>query len=103
MSIRINDANYDDEIKNSSVPVILEFYSDSCIPCKAISPILGDIEDDYEGKIKVAKVNVNADGEFAQRFDVKASPTIVYIANGEEFDRTVGIVSKEDILERFGY
>lgn len=102
MSIRINESNFEEEVLKSEIPVILDFYSDSCIPCKAMSAVLGDIEDDYEGKVKIAKVNVNVDSSLAEKYEVSASPTLLYFARGNEVDRTVGMLSKEDILEKVG-
>ncbi len=102
MSIRINESNFEEEVLKSEIPVILDFYSDSCIPCKAMSAVLGDIEDDYEDKVKIAKVNVNIDSSLAEKYEVSASPTLLYFVNGNEVDRTVGMLSKEDILEKVG-
>ncbi len=100
--MRINKDNIQKEVIESEIPVILEFYSDSCIPCKALSPILGEIEDEYEDKIKVCKVNVSAEADLAGEYGVMASPTILYFVDGEEIDRTRGMVSKEDILDKIG-
>lgn len=102
MSVRINSANIQKEVIESDVPVILEFYSDSCIPCKALSPVLGDIEDEYEGRVKVCKVNVNIDRDLAEKYEVMAAPTMLFFENGKEIDRVKGIASKDDILDRFG-
>ena len=66
MAKRISKEEFEDEVLNSKLPVVVEFYSDSCIPCKQLSPILGGIEDDYEDRLKVVKVNVNFDSELAQ-------------------------------------
>ncbi len=75
--------NFDVKVLQSELPVIVEFYSDSCIPCKQLSPILGGIEDDYEDQVKVYKVNVNFDAELAEKYQVMASPTILFFKGGE--------------------
>ena len=62
MAARVSKDNFEAEVLQASIPVLVEFYSDSCIPCKQMSPILGDIEDDYEDRLKVVKVNANFDG-----------------------------------------
>ena len=72
MAARISKDNFETEVLNSALPVLVEFYSDSCIPCKQMSPILGGIEDDYEDKLKVVKVNVNYDAELAEQYSVMA-------------------------------
>ena len=61
MAARVSKDNFEAEVLQASTPVLVEFYSDSCIPCKQMSPILGDIEDDYEDRLKVVKVNANFD------------------------------------------
>ena len=63
---------------DADLPVVVEFYSDSCIPCKQLSPILGGLEDDYEDQVKVVKVNVNFDAGLAQKYEVAASPTLLF-------------------------
>ena len=66
MAKRVSKDDFDKEVLQSELPVIVDFYSDSCIPCKQLSPILGDIEDDYEDKAKVVKVNINFDEELME-------------------------------------
>ena len=65
MAARISKADFDEKVLKSKLPVIVDFYSDSCVACKKLAPVLGDIEDDYEDKLHVYKVNTNFDGELA--------------------------------------
>lgn len=97
MAARVNQEQFAEEVLKSELPVLAEFYSDSCIPCKQLSPILGDIEDDFEGKLKVVKINVNFDGELAAEYQVMASPTILFFRQGQEVKRTRGLVKKEEL------
>lgn len=99
MAVRINKDNFQAEVLDSTLPVIVEFYSDSCIPCKQLAPILGDIEDDYEEQLKVLKVNVNFDAELAEQYSVMASPTILFFKGGEEVNRIRGLVKKPQLEE----
>lgn len=99
MAARVNQEQFESEVLKSELPVLVEFYSDSCIPCKQLSPILGDLEDDYEDKIKVVKVNVNFDADLAAEHEVMASPTILFFQNGKEVNRTRGLVKKEELEE----
>lgn len=104
MAARVSGENFKREVLESELPVLVEFYSDSCIPCKQLSPILGDIEDDYEDSLKVVKVNVNFDAELAQQYEVMASPTILFIKDGQEVERIRGLVKKaelEDTVKKF--
>lgn len=102
MAVKVNSENIKSEVLDSDIPVILEFYSDSCIPCKALSPVLGEIEDENEGKLKVCKVNTAYQTELAQNYEILSTPTMVFFQNGEEIDRLSGVHSKDDILEIFG-
>lgn len=99
MAIRVNEENFEKEVLKSEIPVLVEFYSDSCIPCKRLSPILGDLEEEYEDKLKVVKVNVNFDEKLAQDYEVLASPTMVFFKNGEEINRIRGLKKKNEIEE----
>ncbi len=98
MAVRVSAEDFDAKVLQSELPVIVEFYSDSCIPCKQLSPILGGIEDDYEDKVNVYKVNVNFDAELAEKYTVMASPTILFFKGGEEVSRIRGLV-KRNVLE----
>ena len=99
MAKRVSKEEFTSEVLQSELPVVVEFYSDSCIPCKQLSPILGEIEDDYEDKLKVVKVNVNFDAELAQEYDVAASPTLLFFKEGKEADRIRGLVKRPELEE----
>lgn len=102
MAKRVSKDDFEKEVVQSELPVIVDFYSDSCIPCKQLSPILGDIEDDYEDRAKVVKVNINFDEELMEKYEVMASPTLVFFKDGEEKGRTRGLVKKAEIEEKLG-
>ena len=97
MAKRIGTAEFEAEVLKEKLPVIVEFYSDSCIPCKQLSPILGGIEDDYEDQVKVVKVNVNFDADLAGEYQVMASPTILFFKDGREVDRIRGLVKRPEL------
>ena len=97
MAKRVSKDDFEKEVLQSELPVIVDFYSDSCIPCKQLSPILGDIEDDYEDKAKVVKVNINFDEELMEKYEVMASPTLVFFKDGEEVNRIKGVAKKADL------
>jgi thioredoxin 1 len=99
MAQRVGTADFEEKVLKSSIPVVVEFYSDSCIPCKQMAPILGDIEDDYEDKVSVYKVNVNFDSDLASTYQVMASPTILFFKDGQETDRIRGLAKKEALVE----
>ena len=97
MAARISKDNFEAEVLKSELPVLVEFYSDSCIPCKQMSPILGGIEDDYEDKLKVVKVNVNFDAELAEQYSVMASPTLLRFQDGQEVERARGLTKRPQL------
>ena len=99
MAKRVNAEEFEAEVLKASLPVIVEFYSDSCIPCKQLSPVLGGIEDDYEDKLIVVKVNVNFDAELAQKYEVAASPTLLFFKEGKEVNRIRGLVKRKELEE----
>lgn len=99
MAKRIGKADFDALVKTAEGLVLVEFYSDTCIPCKQLSPILGDIEDDYEETVTVYKVNVNFDAELAGDYQVMSSPTLILFKDGEAVDRKKGLVKKEELAK----
>ena len=93
MAKRVSSEDFEAEVLGSDLPVVVEFYSDSCIPCKQLSPILGGLEDDYEDQVKVVKVNVNFDAGLA------ASPTLLFFKDGSEVERIRGLVKRPKLEE----
>lgn len=101
MALRINQDNFEEKVLRSDKPVLLDFYSDTCIPCKRMAEPLGDVEDEYEDKIHVYKINVNYDEKLAEQYHVMSAPTLVFLVEGEEKSRLVGAAGKEDIVKLF--
>lgn len=99
MAKRVSSEDFEAEVLGSDLPVVVEFYSDSCIPCKQLSPILGGLEDDYEDQVKVVKVNVNFDAGLAQKCEVAASPTLLFFKDGSEVERIRGLVKQPELEE----
>lgn len=99
MAERISKDNFSNKVLNSSIPVLVDFYSDSCIPCKKLAPLLGDLEDEHEEDIKVYKVNVNYDMEVAEDYNVMGTPSLLLFSNGQLQGRKVGAPSREDLFQ----
>ena len=89
----ITNDNFESEVLNSNIPVLLEFYSDSCIPCKRMSPILAELEEEHTD-IKVSKLNIKFGADTARKYNVMSSPTIVFFKDGEEVNRIKGVAKK---------
>ena len=101
MAVRANADNFEELVLKEEKPVLVDFYSDTCIPCKMLAGTLGDVEEEYEDKIKIYKVNVNFDADLAATYSVMAAPTLVLFVNGEEKGRLKGAVEKEEIVTLF--
>ncbi len=99
--VAITTSNYDDEVVNSDVPVLIDFWAEWCMPCKMIAPVLAEISDEYAGRLKVGKLDVDSEGELAMKFSVQSIPTLILIKGGEEVGRKVGALPKPAIEELF--
>ena len=99
MAERIKLSDFEEKVLNSSVPVLVDFYSDSCVPCKRLSPVLFALEEEYAEKLKIVKININFDSELAEKYEVQAAPTLVFFKNGEEVSRPRGAVKQAEIKE----
>lgn len=97
-TIQLTNQNFDAEVLQSALPVIVDFYADWCGPCKMIAPALEEIANEQAGCVKVAKVNVDDQSELAQRFNVQSLPTLLYFHNGEVVNQLIGATSKKNIL-----
>ena len=95
--VNIDSTNFESEVKNSDVPVLVDFWAPWCGPCKMISPILEELAGDYEGKVKVAKINVDNNQELASQFGIRGIPTVMIFKDGEVANSFVGLRPKEDL------
>ena len=97
--IILTNENFEDEVMYSEIPVLIDFWATWCGPCRMVGPIVSELAEEYDGKVKVGKVDVDEQPELAERFMVQSIPTLVYIKNGEEAARQVGFVPKEKLKE----
>ena len=100
MADRANDDTFAAEVLESLLPVLVEFYSEGCIPCKRISPVLAELEDQFAGKCKIVKVSVALSPLLVEKYAVMAAPTLVFFSNRRERDRIRGAATKETIVRK---
>lgn len=97
MAQRIKEEQFNELVLDAKLPVLVDFYSDTCIPCKKLNGPLGDMEEDNEGKLLVYKVNVNYDEALAKQYAVASVPTLVFFKEGKEVSRNTGAASYDEI------
>ena len=96
--IKVTDQNFEQEVLNSDIPVLIDFYADWCGPCKMLSPIVEEIAKE-NSNIKVVKVDVDESQKTAIKYQIMSIPTLVVINNGNEATRSVGVIGKSQILD----
>lgn len=95
--IKLTKANFEQEVVNSDIPVLVDFWATWCGPCKMIAPFVTEIANENEGKIKIGKINVDEEPELAVQFKISSIPTLMLFENGQARDMLVGYRPKADI------
>ncbi|NPA71422.1 MAG: thioredoxin TrxA [Gammaproteobacteria bacterium] len=95
--ISTSDANFDTEVLQSDLPVLVDFWAEWCGPCKMIAPILDDAASEYEGKVKIAKLNIDENPATPPKYGVRGIPTLMLFKNGEVDASHVGALSKSQL------
>ena len=98
MEVKLTNANFD-EVMATDMPVLVDFWATWCGPCQMVLPIIAELADEYEGKAKICKVNVDEEGELARRFGIVSIPTVMLFKNGEVKEKLVGAQSFDDYAD----
>jgi thioredoxin 1 len=99
MAKSLTAENFQEEVLNSSLPVLVDFWASWCGPCQMIGPVIEELSKELEGKAIIGKVNVDENPELAQKYGVMSIPTIILFKDGKEQEKIIGLTSKDQLLE----
>lgn len=98
--VEVTDANFKSEVLESKTPVLVDFWAEWCGPCKMIAPVVEELAKEYDGKLRVGKVDVDSNQQMAMQFGVRSIPTLLIFKNGRVVDQIVGAVPKRMLAEK---
>jgi thioredoxin 1 len=93
----LTDATFDENVKGSDVPVLVDFWAEWCGPCRMMAPTIDAVASEYAGKAKVGKMNVDDNGQTAMRYNIRGIPTLLLFKGGKVVDQRVGAVGKDEV------
>ena len=99
MEIVVTEKNFNDEVIKSELPVLVDFWATWCGPCQMLAPVLNEVSKELEGKVKIAKINVDEESALAIKYGVEAIPTLLLFKDGNIVKKSVGLLSKDEIIK----
>jgi thioredoxin 1 len=96
----VNDGDFEDQVLDNEMPVLVDFWAEWCGPCKMIAPIVDELADKYEGKLQVAKLDADENPNTVQVYEVRGIPTLILFKGGQAVERITGFMPKDRLLER---
>jgi thioredoxin 1 len=100
MSLKFTDENFEQEVIKADTLALVDFYADWCGPCKMMAPVIDEIANEFEGTVKVGKLNVDNSPSISSKYKVMTIPTLLFIKNGEVVDTIIGVVPKATLVEK---
>ncbi|MFQ6002889.1 MAG: thioredoxin [Candidatus Zixiibacteriota bacterium] len=98
--VELNDGNFESQVLKSDLPVLIDFWAPWCGPCRMVGPIVEEIAKDYEGKLKVGKLNVDESSQTASKYGIMSIPSLLFFKGGKVIDQIVGAVPKKQFIEK---
>lgn len=100
MEYKFTEANFETEVLNSDIPVLVDFYAEWCGPCKMMMPIVEELAKEYDGKVKIGKLNIDDEIKIAQKYRVMSVPTFIFFKGGQAVDTCMGAMPKTNLAEK---
>ncbi len=99
MALQITDTNFNEYV-NTEKPMVLDFWAEWCGPCRMVSPVIDELAQEYEGRVIIGKMDVDSNNEVVGKFGIRNIPTVLFLKNGEIFDKIVGATTKVKFIEK---
>jgi len=100
LEVEVNGNNFQQEVLESSIPVLVDFWASWCMPCRMLAPTIEKLAEENQGKLKVCKLNTDENQNIAAQYGIQGIPTLIIFKEGKEVGRTVGVMSKEKLQEK---
>jgi len=100
LEVEVNGNNFQQEVLESSIPVLVDFWASWCMPCRMLAPTIEKLAEENQGKLKVGKLNTDENQNISAQYGIQGIPTLIIFKEGKEVGRTVGVISKEKLQEK---